>query len=135
MRFNKYHAGSLVLLLLLGGVGIGLRTETINLFTQSTLSSPEFSVPQKTPIPMSAWKVTDIQPLTGELLISPKTSWSGRAEQLQKAKDFLYVWIYDVTFADAKNIIKSMTAISMIKKIEVKISIQSCLFSRVLIII
>ena len=108
MRFNKYHAGSLVLLLLLGGVGIGLRTETINLFTQSTLSSPEFSVPQKTPIPMSAWKVTDIQPLTGELLISPKTSWSGRAEQLQKAKDFLYVWIYDVTFADAKNIIKSI---------------------------
>mgnify|MGYP003586882624 CR=1 FL=1 len=32
-----------------------------------------------------------------------------------------------------KNIIKSMTAMSMIKIIELKISIKSCLFSRVLI--
>lgn len=108
MRFNKYHAGLLILILILGGVIIGLTTQTINLFTQSTLSPPEFSVPQKTPIPMSAWKVTDIQPLTGELLISPKTSWSGRAEKLQQSKEFLYIWIYDVVLADAKTIIKNI---------------------------
>lgn len=108
MRFNKYHAGLLILILILGGVIIGLTTQTINLSTPSSLSSSGFSISQKTPIRVSTWKVTDIQPLTGELLISPKTSWAGRAEQLQKAKDFLYVWIYDVTFADAKNIIKSI---------------------------
>jgi hypothetical protein len=92
----------------LGGVIIGLTTQTINLSTPSSLSSSGFSISQKTPIRVSTWKVTDIQLLTGELLISPKTSWAGRAEQLQKATNFLYIWIYDVTFADAKNIIKSI---------------------------
>lgn len=108
MRFNKYHAGLLILILILGGVIIGLTTQTINLSTPSSLSSSGFSISQKTPIRVSTWKVTDIQLLTGELLISPKTSWAGRAEQLQKATNFLYIWIYDVTFADAKNIIKSI---------------------------
>jgi cardiolipin synthase len=108
VRFNKYHAGLLILILILGGVIIGLTTQTINLSTPSSLSSSGFSISQKTPIRVSTWKVTDIQLLTGELLISPKTSWAGRAEQLQKATNFLYIWIYDVTFADAKNIIKSI---------------------------
>lgn len=52
------------------------------------------------------WWISQIQPVTGTLLYSPKHSWDKRQETIKRSSDYLYVWMYNITHIDAVNVIR-----------------------------
>lgn len=106
--------------LLIVGLLFALASGTIHItrstWTQSTneilaktfkMSDSQLSLLQQQPFVASQW-LSELEDISGELLVSPKNSWKKRAEVVAGAWEFLHIWMYNITLKDARILIKNL---------------------------